>query len=85
MVRVLIPSHYQSRSRSGQPFTVYNIEVFYNGKCIKLQRRYRDFHELHKALRKEVRTPEFPPKKVRNLSTKLIELRRQALESYLQV
>lgn len=84
MVRVLIPNHLECHSRSGQPYTVYCIEVYYHGKCTKLQRRYRDFYELNKALRKEMHTPEFPPKKVRNLSTKLIEQRRQGLQAYLQ-
>ncbi len=35
-------------------------------------------------LRKSVRTPEFPPKRLRNTSHKLLEERRAGLELYLQ-
>ena len=36
-------------------------------------------------LRRMYRTPEFPPKKLRNSSPKLLEHRRQLLENYLRV
>lgn len=86
MVRVLIPSYSQIKPVNGQAFTVYNVEVFHNGVCTKLQPRYSDFHHLHTKLKKFGRRShvEFPPKKVRNLSSKVIELRRAALEAYLQ-
>ncbi len=35
-------------------------------------------------LRKSLRTPEFPPKRLRNTSHKLLEERREGLEAYLQ-
>ncbi|WAQ98827.1 SNX24-like protein [Mya arenaria] len=47
-------------------------------------RRYSEFEELHKQLKKVVDTPEFPPKKVLKFSHKVVEQRRVALELYLQ-
>ena len=35
-------------------------------------------------LRKSYRTPEFPPKRLHNTSRKVLEQRRQGLESYVQ-
>ncbi|RWS07816.1 sorting nexin-24-like protein [Dinothrombium tinctorium] len=84
MVRVLIPSFFKNETKKGHSFTVYCVEVYYNGKCHKVQRRYRDFYHLHREMKKLYKTPEFPPKKVRNLNQKLIEQRRLALEKYLQ-
>jgi hypothetical protein len=85
MVRVVIPSYSQNKSKSGQPFTVYNVDVYWNGRSHSLERRYRDFHELHCDLRKNRRClPDFPPKKLRNLTSKVVEERRQLLERYLQ-
>lgn len=87
MVRIVIPSHHQTENRNGQTYTVYSIEVYFNGKSHRVHRRYRDFHSLHKELKKMVigqRLPNFPPKRMRNLNLKFIELRRQSLEIYLQ-
>ena len=86
MVRVLIPSYSQNKSRSGQPFTVYNVDVYWNGRSHSVERRYRDFRELHCDLRKNCRRclPDFPPKKLRSLSSKVVEERRHLLEVYLQ-
>ncbi|XP_014662762.1 PREDICTED: sorting nexin-24-like isoform X2 [Priapulus caudatus] len=49
------------------------------------------FQQVHRepegrgyTLRKTINTPEFPPKKVRNWSYKIIEQRRQSIEAYLQ-
>lgn len=85
MVRVVIPSYSQNKSKSGQPFTVYNVDVYWNGRSHSVERRYRDFHELHCDLRKSRRClPDFPPKKVRNLSSKVVEERRHLLEAYVQ-
>ena len=87
MVRVVIPSHTQGRSKSGQPFTMYSVEVYSNGRSHFVDRRYRDFHELHCELKKSLDTsslPDFPPKKLRNLSPRVIEERRLLLEKYLQ-
>ena len=64
---------------------MYNVEVYWNGRSHGLERRYRDFHELHCDLRKSRRClPDFPPKKLRNLSSKVVEERRHLLEVYLQ-
>lgn len=95
MVKVIISSHITSRNKSNQPYTVYVVDVYHNGKSHTIQRRYRDFHKLHTELRKlstqanrnnsiKPSNVEFPPKKLRNLSHKLIEQRKDALEKYLQ-
>jgi hypothetical protein len=66
---------------------MYSVEVYSNGRSHFVERRYRDFHDLHSELKKNVDTsslPDFPPKKLRNLSPKVIEERRHLLEKYLQ-
>jgi len=84
-IKVLIPRHQQVESKSGHQFVLYSLEVYYLGKCHRIQRRYRDFHSFHKRFKKLITTPEFPPKKVRNnLSQKFVEQRRETLEKYLQ-
>lgn len=83
MVKVVIPRH-KSVSKSGQVFTVYCIEVYLNGKCYRTEKRYRDFYNFHKGIKKYTETPQFPPKKVRNSNSRVIEERRSTLENYLQ-
>lgn len=66
---------------------MYSVEVYANGRSHFVERRYRDFHELHCELKRDVESsslPDFPPKKLRNLSPKVIEERRLLLEKYLQ-
>ena len=41
-------------------------------------------HFIILQLRKSYRTPEFPPKRLHNTSKKVLEQRRQGLESYVQ-
>jgi len=85
MVRVVIPSHSQGRSRTGQPFTMYSIQVYCNGRSHSVSRRYKDFHELHSDLKRSLDSvPDFPPKKLRNLSPRVIQERTLLLERYLQ-
>ena len=83
MVKVVIPCH-KNVSKSGQVFTVYCIEIYLNGKCFRTEKRYRDFYNFHKGIKKYAETPQFPPKKVRNSNSKVIEERRSVLEKYLQ-
>lgn len=85
MISAFIPGYRQVQGNHGKHYTVFQIEVFLSGKCHKIERRYRAFHNLHKQLKNLIHTPEFPPKRVRNLNPKVLEQRRKALENYLQV
>ncbi|PIK61296.1 putative sorting nexin-24 isoform X1 [Apostichopus japonicus] len=60
----------------------YQIHVKVAGKTHIVEKRYREFHTFHKKLRKTMDIPDFPPKKVLQLSAKGIEHRRQGLENY---
>ncbi|CAN0369633.1 unnamed protein product [Lampetra fluviatilis] len=73
-----------SSSSSSSPYTVFKVEVTMNGRKHFLEKRYSEFHALHKQLKKVIKTPEFPPKHVRNWVPKVLEQRRQGLEYYLQ-
>ncbi|OXB62424.1 hypothetical protein ASZ78_014025 [Callipepla squamata] len=64
---------------------VFKIEVLMSGRKHFVEKRYSEFHALHKKLKKCIRTPEIPSKHVRNWVPKVLEQRRQGLELYLQV
>ncbi|NXO17610.1 SNX24 protein, partial [Oriolus oriolus] len=66
-------------------FQVFKIEVLMSGRKHFVEKRYSEFHALHKKLKKFIRTPEIPSKHVRNWVPKVLEQRRQGLELYLQV
>nr|XP_042710564.1 sorting nexin-24 isoform X1 [Chrysemys picta bellii] len=77
---------------------VFKIEVLMSGRKHFVEKRYSEFHALHKKLHKGtdkscflccqlkrfIRTPEIPSKHVRNWVPKVLEQRRQGLEMYLQ-
>ncbi|XP_015705545.1 sorting nexin-24 isoform X1 [Coturnix japonica] len=63
---------------------VFKIEVLMSGRKHFVEKRYSEFHALHKKLKKCIRTPEIPSKHVRNWVPKVLEQRRQGLELYLQ-
>ncbi|XP_025288953.1 sorting nexin-24 isoform X1 [Vulpes vulpes] len=65
-------------------FRVFKIEVLMNGRKHFVEKRYSEFHALHKKLKKCIKTPEIPSKHVRNWVPKVLEQRRQGLETYLQ-
>ncbi|NXG94765.1 SNX24 protein, partial [Sylvietta virens] len=65
-------------------FQVFKIEVLMSGRKHFVEKRYSEFHALHKKLKKFIRTPEIPSKHVRNWVPKVLEQRRQGLELYLQ-
>uniref|UniRef100_A0A669QHW7 Sorting nexin 24 n=2 Tax=Phasianus colchicus TaxID=9054 RepID=A0A669QHW7_PHACC len=65
-------------------FQVFKIEVLMSGRKHFVEKRYSEFHALHKKLKKCIRTPEIPSKHVRNWVPKVLEQRRQGLELYLQ-
>ncbi|XP_070089272.1 sorting nexin-24 isoform X3 [Equus przewalskii] len=64
---------------------VFKIEVLMNGRKHFVEKRYSEFHALHKKLKKCIKTPEIPSKHVRNWVPKVLEQRRQGLETYLQI
>ncbi|XP_044877989.1 sorting nexin-24 isoform X1 [Mauremys mutica] len=63
---------------------VFKIEVLMSGRKHFVEKRYSEFHALHKKLKRFIRTPEIPSKHVRNWVPKVLEQRRQGLEMYLQ-
>ena len=77
--------HSDSDSKPG--YTVYLVEVNNNGRCQTITRRYSEFDELYKHLRKIAppsELPEFPGKHLLNRSSRLIEQRRLALDLYVR-
>ncbi|XP_048359210.1 sorting nexin-24 [Sphaerodactylus townsendi] len=83
-MEVFIPSFRYEESELERGYTVFKIEVLMNGRKHFVEKRYSEFHALHKKLKKFIRTPEIPSKHVRNWVPKVLEQRRQGLEAYLQ-
>ncbi|XP_067839131.1 sorting nexin-24 isoform X1 [Heptranchias perlo] len=63
---------------------VFKIEVLMSRRKHFVEKRYSEFHALHKKLKKSIKTPEMPSKHVRNWVPKVLEQRRHGLEAYLQ-
>ncbi|XP_030043900.1 sorting nexin-22 isoform X2 [Microcaecilia unicolor] len=84
MIEVCIPSVGQEVLRSEKTHTVFKVDVLFNGRKHSLQRRYSEFHALHKRIKKNCKVPDFPPKRVPNWMPKVLEQRRQGLEAYIQ-
>lgn len=84
MIRASIPSYHPVEEEHGRSYTVFLIEFCELGRFHRVEKRYRAFHSLHKQLKKVVETPEFPPKRVRNWNSRVLEHRRKGLEQYLQ-
>ncbi|XP_071496256.1 sorting nexin-24-like isoform X1 [Diadema antillarum] len=84
MIHVSIPTFRQIISDDERPYTVYQINVKVAGRTHSVEKRYSEFHALHKQVKKKFETPDFPPKKVRQLNARGIEQRRSALEAYIQ-
>ncbi|CAL8143716.1 unnamed protein product [Orchesella dallaii] len=87
MIKAFITSYQcvEIRGRN-KKYHTYRIEIHHKDEVLNLDRRYSDFLQLHKELRKQFGSdiPCFPPKKVRNSSVKVLESRRTSLEHYLQ-
>lgn len=70
--------------------TVYQVEVTtQSGRYFRVERRYSAFHSLNKECKKQGlhqrhTLAEFPPKRIRNTSAKVLESRRTGLEHYIQ-
>ncbi|TDH02007.1 hypothetical protein EPR50_G00168600 [Perca flavescens] len=83
-VRVSIPSFRSENNSIEKGYTVFRIDVLMNGRQHAVEKRYSEFHALHKMLKKSIKPPEIPSKHVRNWVPKVLEQRRQGLELYLQ-
>ncbi|XP_073532943.1 sorting nexin-24 isoform X3 [Phyllobates terribilis] len=83
-MEVYVPTFRYEESDLERGYTVFRIEVLVNGRKHFVEKRYSEFHALHKKLKKSIKTPEMPSKHVRNWIPKVLEQRRQGLESYLQ-
>ncbi|XP_001363633.2 sorting nexin-24 isoform X2 [Monodelphis domestica] len=83
-MEVYIPSFRYEESDLERGYTVFKIEVLMSGRKHFVEKRYSEFHALHKKLKKCIKTPEIPSKHVRNWVPKVLEQRRQGLEAYLQ-
>jgi len=70
--------------------TVYQVEVTtQSGRYFRVERRYSAFHSLNKECKRQYQSQahkltEFPPKRIRNTSAKVLESRRTGLEHYIQ-
>ena len=67
--------------------SVYQVEVTtQTGHYYRVERRYSAFHSLNKQAKKLGLGPlsEFPPKRIRNTSAKVLESRRKGLEHFIQ-
>ncbi|KAK6179226.1 hypothetical protein SNE40_011635 [Patella caerulea] len=83
LIKAFIPG-FRKVKESDHAFTVFTVEVWNSGQKNILEKRYSEFEELHKQLKKIVVTPDFPPKKVMKWNAKVLEQRRLALQTYLQ-
>uniref|UniRef100_A0A3P9P1P6 Sorting nexin 24 n=1 Tax=Poecilia reticulata TaxID=8081 RepID=A0A3P9P1P6_POERE len=83
-IRLSIPSFRSENSSAEKGFTVFKIDVLVKGRLHSVEKRYSEFHALHKMLKKSIKPPEIPSKHVRNWVPKVLEQRRHGLELYLQ-
>lgn len=83
-VSVSIPSFRSENTAVEKGYTVFRIDVLMNGRQHSVEKRYSEFHALHKMLKKSIKPPEIPSKHVRNWVPKVLEQRRLGLELYLQ-
>uniref|UniRef100_A0A3B3I6B0 Sorting nexin 24 n=1 Tax=Oryzias latipes TaxID=8090 RepID=A0A3B3I6B0_ORYLA len=83
-VRVSIPSFRSENNSIEKGYTVFKIDVLMSGRLYSIEKRYSEFHALHKMLKRSIKPPEMPSKHVRNWVPKVLEQRRQGLELYLQ-
>uniref|UniRef100_A0A4W5P6W2 Sorting nexin 24 n=2 Tax=Hucho hucho TaxID=62062 RepID=A0A4W5P6W2_9TELE len=83
-VRIFIPSFRSEDNPIEKGYTVFKVDVLMNGRQHTVKKRYSEFHNLHKILKKSIKPPEIPSKHVRNWIPKVLEQRRHGLELYLQ-
>ncbi|KAK1884553.1 Sorting nexin-24 [Dissostichus eleginoides] len=63
-VRVSIPSFRSENNSIEKGYTVFRIDVLMNGRQHAVEKRYSEFHTLHKMLKKSIKPPEMPSKHV---------------------
>ncbi|XP_075432087.1 sorting nexin-22 isoform X5 [Ascaphus truei] len=85
MIEVYVPSVGHQIQPPAKARTVFVVDVLWNGRRHTLERRYSEFHTLHKRLKKSCKVPDFPPKRLADWKCKVQERRRQGLEAYIQV
>ncbi|XP_076465098.1 sorting nexin-24-like isoform X2 [Babylonia areolata] len=83
LIRVSIPGHRKVKE-DDDVYTVFTVDVWVSGRHHMVERRYSEFEDLHKQIKKMMKTPDFPPKKVLKWNNKVLEQRRHGLENYLQ-
>ncbi|KAI0219683.1 Sorting nexin-24 [Lamellibrachia satsuma] len=85
-VKIRIPSFRKVEPGNEKSFTVFSIEVLVPGKqqTTVVERRYTEFEELHKNLKRSILPPTLPSKTVLKWNHRILENRRQGLEAYLQ-
>ncbi|XP_005112274.2 sorting nexin-24 [Aplysia californica] len=83
VLRVNIPS-FRKVKEDDEMYTVFLVDVWLSGHHQVIEKRYSEFEELHKQLKKIMKTPEFPPKKVLKWNTKVLEQRRVGLDAFFQ-
>ncbi|XP_034516740.1 sorting nexin-22 isoform X2 [Ailuropoda melanoleuca] len=86
MLEVHIPSvgPEDPRQSPEKGHMVFRVEVLCRGRRHTVQRRYSEFHALHKRIKKLYKVPDFPSKRLPNWRTRGLEQRRQGLETYIQ-
>nr|XP_035939744.1 sorting nexin-22 isoform X3 [Halichoerus grypus] len=86
MLEVHIPSvgPEDPRQSPEKGHMVFRVEVLCRGRRHTVQRRYSEFHALHKRIKKLYKVPDFPSKRLPNWRTRGLEQRRQGLEAYIQ-
>ncbi|TRY68047.1 hypothetical protein DNTS_003631 [Danionella cerebrum] len=84
VIEVTIPSYRSEGSSVDRGYTVFKIEVLMCGRQHTVEKRYSEFHALHKMLKKIIKPPEIPSRHVRNWVPKVLDQRKQGLEFYLQ-
>ena len=83
VLRVTIPS-FRKVKDGEDSYTVFVVDVWSSGRHHIIEKRYSEFEELHKQLKKIMKTPEFPPKKMLKFNAKVLEQRRLGLDTYFQ-
>lgn len=85
MIEVSIPSLEREVDESGKLRKLFRVDILFNGRKHFVLRRYSEFQNLHRKLRKILPNPaDFPSKRNPHLRTKPLEQRRQELEDYIQ-
>ncbi|KAM6970144.1 sorting nexin-22 [Aplochiton taeniatus] len=85
MIEVSIPSLEREVDESGKLRKLFRMDILFNGRKHFVLRRYSEFQNLHRKLRKILPNPaDLPSKRHPHLRTKPLEQRRQELEDYIQ-